>query len=147
MAEPFALAASIIAVIQLSDRVISLCCRFIGNVRGTEREVAQIITTITALKGYMEFLQQFAKLGENGSRLAHLNSISQPDGPLALCQALLEDIESKLRPKRDFNGVLKAIAWHLKWKDIGNALQVIERQKNVDNAGPPRRYDSNDPRH
>jgi len=111
MAEALALGASIIAVIQLSDRMISLCCRFIGKVRGHEKQVAQIITTITALKGYMEFVQQFLKMNDNQSRLSQLNSISQPNGPLALCLALLKDMEAKLQPKRDYNGVLTAIAW------------------------------------
>ena len=130
MAEAFALGASIIAVIQLGDRVISLCRQFIGKVRGAEREVAQIISTITALNVYLEFLEKLVS-DDCNSRLPQLNSIFQPGGPLAMCKALLKDMESKLQPKRDYNGVLKAITWPWKWKDIGEALEVIERQKTL----------------
>jgi ankyrin repeat domain-containing protein 50 len=43
----------------------------------------------------------------------------------------LKDMEAKLRPKRDYNGVLKAITWPWKWKDIGQALEIIEKQKTL----------------
>ena len=33
--------------------------------------------------------------------------------------------------KRDYNGVLKALTWPWKWKDIGEALDVIETQKTL----------------
>jgi NACHT domain len=131
MAEGLALAASIIAVIQISDRVISLCCQFIGKVRGAEREVGQMITTITALNGFLEFLNKFVRNDETASQLPLLRKLSEPDGPLEICKALLKDMETKLRPKRDYNGVLKAITWPWKWKDIGQALETIERQKTL----------------
>ena len=125
------LAAGIIAVVQLSDRVITLCSRFIGKVRGAEREVAQMIVTITALKGFLEFLNKFIKDDDNAFRLPQLYSICQPEGPLDLCTSLLNDMESKMQPKRDYNGILKAITWPWKWKDIGEALDVIEKQKTL----------------
>src|SRR5436305_14226262 len=132
MAEGLAVAASIIAVIQISDRVISLCCQFIGKVRGAEREVAQLITAITALKGFFEFLDTFAKSAENALRLPLLSSLCNPQGPLETCKALLTDMEIKMRPpKRDYNGVLKAIMWPWKWNDIGRALEAIEKQKTL----------------
>src|SRR5271169_850935 len=101
------LAASIIAVVQLSDRVITLCCQFIGRVRGAEREVAQMITVITSLKGFLEFLDKFVNDDINGDRLPQLHSICRQEGPLDLCSSLLKEMESKMQPKRDYHGVLK----------------------------------------
>ena len=43
----------------------------------------------------------------------------------------MKDIESKMQLKRDVHGVLKALNWSLKWKDIGEALDVIEKQKTL----------------
>jgi hypothetical protein len=131
MAEALSLAASVIAVVQISDRVISLCCQFIGKVRGAEREIAQIITTITALKGFLEFLERFINDSDNAARLPQLHSICRPKGPLDLCTSLLKDMESKMQMKRDYHGVLKAITWPFKWKDIGEALDVVEKQKTL----------------
>jgi hypothetical protein len=117
MAEGLALTASIIAVIQASARVISFCCQFVGKVRGAERDVAQMITTITALKGFLEFLEKVIKDDETGPHLPRLGMLSHPDGPLAICTALLKDIEDKLRPKRGYNGLLQPITWPWKRKD------------------------------
>src|SRR5271169_1937868 len=48
-----------------------------------------------------------------------------------MCRIALADIEAKLRPKRDHSGVLKAITWPWKWKDIGPVLEDIEKQKTL----------------
>ena len=90
-----------------------------------------MITTITALKGFLEFLDKFINDDDNASRLPQLHSICRPKGPLDLCTSLLKDMESKMRPKRDYNGVLKALSWPWKWKDIGEALDLIEKQKTL----------------
>jgi len=82
MAEGLAVASSIIAVIQISDRVISLCSQFIGMVRGVDREIVQMITIITALKGLHEFLHNFVKDDANGPRLPLLQTLCNSQGPL-----------------------------------------------------------------
>jgi NACHT domain len=134
MAEALALGAGIIAVIQLADRVICLSSqltRFIGHVRNAKTEIAQVITTIIALKGTVEFLQQFVKNVDNASRLPQLGSISQPDGPLSRCRTMLEELESEMQAGKDDNGILKAISWPWKGKEIGKVLQAIEKQKTL----------------
>ena len=131
MVDGLSLAANIIAVAQLSDRVITLCCQFIGKVRGAEREIAQMITTITALKGFLEFLNKFVNDDDHASLLPQLHSICRSEGPLDFCTSLLKDMESKMQMKRDYHGILKAITWPFKWKDIGEALDVIEKQKTL----------------
>src|SRR5271169_5737245 len=129
MAEGLAVAASIIAVIQITDSVTTLCRQYIGKVRGAEKEIFQIINTVASLKGILEFLQSF--FDENQSRLPLLHSLSREHGPLKMCQNAVKDIESKLRPKRDQSGVLKAITWPWKWKDIETMLGDIEKQKTL----------------
>jgi NACHT domain len=134
MAEGLALAASVIAVLQLSDRVIGLCGGFMGKVRGADREVAQMITTITSLKGFLEFLNNFVSDKIDPAQVRQLHSLCRPEGPLDLCMVLLRDMESKLQPeraKRDYNGMLKAISWPFKWKDIADSLDIIEKQKTL----------------
>jgi hypothetical protein len=131
MAEGLALAASIIAVLQLSDRVIGLCRGFMGKVRGAEREVSQMIMTIASLKGFLDFLNNFISDTIDPAQVRQLHSLCRPDGPLDLCMVLLKDMESKLQPKRDYNGILKAVTWPFKWKDIADSLDVIEKQKTL----------------
>lgn len=129
--EGLAVASSIIAVIQISDRVITLCGQYIGKVRGADKEIFQLINTITALKGILEFLHTFVDNDENKHRLPLLSSLCEPQQPLEICKSTIADIESKLRLKRDYNGVLKALTWPWKWKDIGPLLEDIEKQKTL----------------
>src|SRR5271155_3714479 len=129
MAEVLAVAASIITVIQITDRVISLCCGFVGKVRGAEKEAIQMINTVTGLKGFLEFWHTFVKDEENTHRLPLLNSLCNPGGPLEVCTTALTDMESKIRPKRDHTGVLKPITWLWKSAEIAQILKDIEGQK------------------
>src|SRR5271169_2617641 len=117
MAEALAVVSSIISVVQISDRVISLCGQYVGKVRGADKEIFQMINTVTALKGILEFLRSFVNNDENKARLPLLQSLCGPQQPLEICKAALAEVESKLRPKRDHNGFLKAITWPWKWKD------------------------------
>src|SRR5579859_4730382 len=110
MAEGLAVAASIIAVVQLSDRVLSLCCQLMGKVRGAEREVRETIETVTALKGFLEFLEIFAKIHENEPRVPQLRALSRSQGPLDICKTRLDDIFFKVEDaKRDYKDVLNVV--------------------------------------
>jgi hypothetical protein len=129
MAEVLAVAASIITVIQITDRVISLCCGFMGKVRGAEKEALQMVNGVTGLKGFLEFLHTFVKDEENAPRLPLLNSLCDPGGPLEVCTSALTNMETKMRPKRDHTGVLKPVTWLWKWNEIAQILKDIELQK------------------
>ena len=82
MAEGLAVASIIISVIQISDRVISLCSQYIGKVRGADKEIFEMINTITALKGILEFLRIFVTNDEHKHRLPLLHSLCKPQQPL-----------------------------------------------------------------
>lgn len=129
MAESLAVAASIIAVIQITDRVVSLCCSFMGKVRGAEKEAMQMVNSVTALKGMLEFLHTFVKAEENAPRLPLLSLLCSPGGPLEKCTTALTEVESKIRSKTDRSGVLKPITWFSQWNEIAEILKDIEQQK------------------
>lgn len=132
MAEALGVAGSVIALIQISDRVIALCRPFIGKVRGADKEIFQMINIITALKGILEFLHSFVTDNENKDRLFLLHSLCKPDGPLKTCQAALASIETKLQsPKRDYTGAFKAVTWPWISNRIEPVLEVIEKQKTL----------------
>jgi hypothetical protein len=126
MAEGLALAASIFAVIQITDRVVSLCCSSMGKVRGTEKEAIQMVNSVTGLKGFLDFLGTFVKVDENVPRLPLLNSLHDPGGPLDKCSSTLLELEAKIHPKLDRSGILKPIIW---WNEITEILKDIELQK------------------
>jgi hypothetical protein len=119
MAEALDFTSSVIALMQLADRIVGKSSQFIGRVKGAERQVVQVITTITGLKGFLEFLKRFVDDDINAHRLRQLQALSRRDGPLDLCTKLMRDIEStSLRFKQDIHGVLKVLTWTLKWHNI-----------------------------
>jgi len=60
--------ASTIPVIQISDRVITLCGQYVGKVRGANKEIFHMINIITALKDILEFLHEFVNNNDNKSQ-------------------------------------------------------------------------------
>ena len=129
MAEVVALVASIIAVVQLADRVTTLGYEFFGKVRGASREVAEMIATVSALKTILELLSRFVQVDENATRLPLFRSLCDPDGPLKECETLLGEIESRVRLKREHSGTIKTITWHWQWAEMAKKLKVIDRHK------------------
>jgi ankyrin repeat domain-containing protein 50 len=118
--------SSIIALVQLADRIVDLSSTYIGLTKGAEREIGQIITTIAGLKGFLEFLERFIKSAD-ADRLPALLSQCQPNGPLDLCTTMMEEIESKLKAKKMGTG--KALVWPFERKDIVVSLEFIEKHK------------------
>ena len=92
--------ASIIAAIQLADRVVDLSLTFIGDGKGAAKEIVQIITTTPALRGFLDFLRKFIESEAKAHRLIQLYSLCRSDGPLDLCTKLMKEIESKMRLSR-----------------------------------------------
>ena len=119
--------ASIVALVQLADRIVDLSSTYIGHAKGAEREISQIITAITGLKGFLEFLQKFLESGADADRLSALLSQCKPTGPLDLCTKLTKEIESKLKAKKA--GIGKALVWPFQRKDIVESLEFIEKYK------------------
>jgi hypothetical protein len=118
--------ASIIALVQLADRIVDLSSTYIGHAKGAEKEISEIITTIAGLKGFLVFLEKFID-SANPDRLSALLSQCQPNGPLDLCTKLMEEIESKLKSKKA--GIGKALVWPFQRKDIVECLEFIEKYK------------------
>ena len=129
MAEIVALVASIIAVVQLADRVTTLGYEFYGKVKGASKEVMEMIATVSALKTILELLGRFFELDENAVRLPLFRSLCQPDGPLKECEKLLGEIESRIHLKREHSGKLKSITWPWQWEEMAKKLKLIERHK------------------
>ena len=129
MAEIIALVASIIAVVQLADRVTTLGYEFCGKVKGASREVMEMIATVSALKNILELLSRFVQADENAIRLPLLRSLCQPDGPLKECEKILCEIESRILLKRENFGKLKLITWPWQWEEMAKKLKKIDRHQ------------------
>lgn len=98
MAEALGVAASIMAVVQISEQVISgcvQCCQYYKAVKNADKNMINIISAVTGLKGILDSLHTFlpANSGQDNPRLSHLKSI---DLSLQVCEETLQELGTKL---------------------------------------------------
>lgn len=100
MAEGLALAASIIAVVQISGTVISLCNSYQSAVKKASKEILQLSDGVSSLK---DVLDELAKLLLNKSLpkepFEAIRSLLSSSKTLDECQADLAGLENKLKPQ------------------------------------------------
>jgi hypothetical protein len=140
--EPLSVTASIIAVLQVTSKIISICYDYTSAVKNSSSELSRVIEEIKDLRNVLETLEQLARKAESsdpaaGVQLPALQLLSEPEGgPLAKCLAELEALKQKLTPQ-SLNGqakskrkaLLEALGWPLKEKETEKILRNIERFK------------------
>src|SRR5438876_11964162 len=111
MSEALGLMASIIAVIQISDRIITSCYDYYRTASNAKEDINNIINVVSGLKSTLENLRSLRNEQENrheaGETRKNLKCLSQ--GGLNQCEKNIRDlakllgyenIETNLDPKR-----------------------------------------------
>ncbi len=136
MAEIVALGASVVAFIQLTDRVLQLAKYYIGAVKDCPSDIRTILVEVSTLKAVLETLDLLLK---NTTRLEPrmLAQLAGENGPIEGCRRSLTDLERLLpadakasRGKRQ--KILSAaghLAWPLKETNAKKLLDNISRYK------------------
>jgi hypothetical protein len=125
--DPVSAAASIAAVFQISNAVLSSCYRYIGQVKSAEAEITQVISEVGSLTAILADLKQLIQ--EHGSELASLRSLEGPNGPLATCLRALDELNTKLAPATKPSGVRRRLLWPFESKKVQEILEIIQKQK------------------
>ncbi|CAO2649625.1 Nn.00g070100.m01.CDS01 [Neocucurbitaria sp. VM-36] len=144
VAETVAIVASIIAIVQISDRVISSCKFYLEAASDTPSELRAILVEISTLKSVLESLQFLETCAHAAPAL--WKQLSGQDGPIEECRRSITDME-KLFPadnfavagsasgpkRRKVQLVRTSLAWPLKARRARGLLQVIIQQKTMIN--------------
>ena len=142
--DPLSVTASIIAVLQASEVVISICCNYRSALQGTSWEVSRVLEEVRRLRNVLRKLEDLADKAETESRtedsvLPTLRQLCEPkSGSLAQCLKALTALEKKLTP-RDWIGpdgskrrhLTQALRWPLKRKETEQSLEMIEHFKST----------------
>ena len=104
MAEGLGLAASIIAVLQITNSVISVCYDYSAAVQGTSWELPQVRAEMESLRDVLQALEPLAKQAEftnsvAGTRLPTLSLLLGPNNLLQNCFHEVERLEKNLNPQ------------------------------------------------
>ncbi len=126
-------AASVFAVIQISEDVVSLCSQYLKAVKNAKSDIERLQGELGHLRAVLEGAQKLLK-GPNAARL----ETSRPllDG-LRACSSQLKDLETKL--KGNSKGlrrlVPRALKWPLESKNVDSIIQTLNRFRDTLSAG------------
>ena len=140
--DPLSITASIVAVLQAANFIISVCYEYKALVTGLPSVLTQTITEIRDLRRVLEDLDNIAD-GEQQTSSAtetkqSLAIICRPsDGPVATCLQELQLLQGIIRLKVPDESIskrrpfLQAVQWQFKEKDVKRSLERIERCKST----------------
>ena len=135
MVEAVAVVASLIAVIQITDRIIGVCKLYIGAVRDAPSDLRNILLETSMLKVVFENMKFLADCNNGASTT--FSVLSSEDGPIKGCHHSIAELE-KLFPsdciqvagqgrskKRKLKATLATLAWPFKEKKAKKLMEDI----------------------
>ena len=131
--DPLSLTGTLIAVVQITTAVISICYDYRQGTKNAAREVIQISDQLSSLKDVLDALLRLVENSESSdpSRLSTFELLLKPDGPLSTCKTELERLKEKLEPETGWRAVRQSLVWPLKEGDMRKALSNLERLKST----------------
>src|SRR5436190_11852727 len=85
--------ASVIAVVQISEKVILACYQYYGAAKYAEKDIHDIINIVSGLKTTLENLRPHLDDHSNQGKLPHLESLNDA---LDQCKHAIAELASKL---------------------------------------------------
>ena len=136
MVDPLSLAAGIIAVLDLSAKVV----KYVKVVKDGSSERTQLLKDIINIQGSLYSLQSHVELSSPEDPWTRaVQELNKPGGPLEIYRAALERLLNKLDPplytkKRTvLKRVGSSMSWPFRTEEIVSILATIERQQRLFN--------------
>ncbi|RYP78020.1 hypothetical protein DL770_006952 [Monosporascus sp. CRB-9-2] len=127
MAEGLGVAASAIAVIELSAKVASLCLQYSKNVKHAKEDITRIHDEVIRLKNTSKEVQNLV----NSPRGTKLKASQKLGDTLKDSQSRLERLDHELTPSKGRQVMkqfgLRALKWPFESKDVEKIIQDIAR--------------------
>lgn len=123
------IAASVIAVIQLTGSVLQLCGGYIQEVKDARDDIIALQRTVAGLNLILQKLMEFLQ-SHNGTLLS---TSGQLLGNITDCSSRLSALEEKIdlrKGKKMWSRFgLRALKWPLKRREVERVIQDLERYK------------------
>ena len=130
MADPLSAAASIIAVIQISQAVLAACYNYANAVKDAPQDIGWIINEVGSLKVILEELKSLENAITSSQSSALFKSLKADHGPLATCHSALAVIARTLGDSAKGPVSRKSsFIWPFKQKSVQALLEIIQKQK------------------
>ena len=131
--DPLSITGTLIAVLQVTSAVISICYDYRQGVKNSSREVIQLSDELNSLKDVLDALLHLVEksASTNPARLSTFELLAKSDGPLLTCQSELERLKAELEPETGWRAVRKSLVWPLKDGEMRKSLGSLERLKST----------------
>ncbi|KAL4884609.1 hypothetical protein BJY04DRAFT_215071 [Aspergillus karnatakaensis] len=129
MVEPIGLIGTLVAIVQLSGKVVSICCAYRMGVRDAPQEISRILDEVTSVGSVAQQLVKIAET-DKGSDFPSLNEMQKTDGPLRKCLVELQDLKAWLKIGKSAKA-RSNLLWPLSRGDAERKLQAIASIKNT----------------
>lgn len=132
MADALGIVASVIAILQLTGKLVSLGYDYIGGAIDASKDIRWLLGELHSLSNVLLILQDHAR-DDKTLRLTALQTLNGQNGPLEGCRLELQRLQLKLEPKTGLRGKMKSLVWPLKEKEIFKHISRLEGHKNLFN--------------
>lgn len=122
-------AASVIALVEMSAKVLSLTVEYSTQVKRAKEDIARFRLELEAFIKVLQSLQELAQNPE-ATKLVTLKSLTEP---IRQCKVDLEHMLEKLEPSKGRKVMsrygVRALSWPFESKELKNSIAVLERYK------------------
>ncbi|CAH0046176.1 unnamed protein product [Clonostachys solani] len=130
--EGLGLAANIIAVIDLSAKVISWCYQYSKDVKNARADIEQLQQETNRLKIVAEDIRNLLE-GPNGAKLTTAKRLSTAAGQV---RSVLDTVDKTLSNQKGLRRFgLRALKWPYESKDVEGLLQELVRTREIFHLG------------
>jgi hypothetical protein len=125
MADPLGIAASVIALLQLTATVIQYVKAVNDGSSDRTRLRDELRTTTCVLEMLRDRVEDSQSSGEETLKPQLLAALSATDGPLTLLKTLLQDIITKMVPQKHLGRLAQPFTWPFTKKEIVRVPECV----------------------
>lgn len=124
--DPLSITASIIAVLQLTSKVIE----YLDDATDAPKERGRLVTEATNLYSLLMNLKYRLEEGRSNEPWYNaIKSLADPTGPLAQYMTILNELQCKVVVSSRVGKIAHALAWKFNKAEVDRMLSKIERLK------------------
>jgi hypothetical protein len=130
--EALAGAASVIAVVQLADRVLSLCGKYALAVKDAKEDIQRLKSEVEALRDVLTGVDKLVGNNAPNSKASE-SALVALAGSIPKCKVELDELMIRLDPSKGRKVMnrfgLRALKWPFKSKDVTKIIEALDRHK------------------
>ena len=122
-------AASVLALVETSVKVTSLCAEYYSQVKNAKRDTDRLCREVQAFIHVLQDLEKLAR-SPGGTKLSTSKSLAKD---IQQCSTHLEHLQKKLEPGKGRKAMsrhgIRALKWPFESKELEKDLAMLERYK------------------